>query len=105
MMQLVRDQMDTPDTTTPVVTGAIDWVAVKRAFDEEFDLNSALEEAAGDVSSGDAIDDLRLDGYGGNYQVVVDLDTRSIANEMEDSVGYAIEAWFDSKARSAGQDI
>jgi len=103
MTQLVRDQMDTPDTTTPEVTGAIDWTAVQRAFTEEFDLNGALIEAAADVDSDSVIDDMRLDGYGSNYQVVVDLDSRAIGEFMEDSMEDAINGWFREKAASSAQ--
>jgi hypothetical protein len=103
MTQLVRDQMDTPDTTTPEVTGVIDWTAVQRAFAEEFDLNAALIEAAENVDSDNVVDDMRLDGYGSNYQVVVDLDPRAIGDSMEDSMEDALSAWFRQKAASSAQ--
>jgi len=103
MTQLVQEKMSTPAPTTPVVTGAIDWTAVQRAFTEEFDLNGALIEAAADVDSDSVIDDMRLDGYGSNYQVVVDLDSRAIGEFMEDSMEDAINGWFREKAASSAQ--
>ena len=103
MKQLVQEKMSTPAPTTPEVTGAIDWTAVQRAFAEEFDLNAALIEAAENVDSDGVIDDMRLDGYGSNYQVVVDLDSRGIGDLMEDSMEDAISAWFRQKAASSAQ--
>jgi hypothetical protein len=95
MTQLVRDQMDTPDTTTPEVTGAIDWTAVQRAFAEEFDMNRALRSAAEDVSEDSAIAEYDVScGYGNNFTVDVSLDNDAIADNMEDGVAAAIEAWF-----------
>jgi hypothetical protein len=95
MKQLVQEKMSTPAPTTPEVTGAIDWTAVQRAFAEEFDMNRALRSAAEDVSEDSAIAEYDVScGYGNNFTVDVSLDTDAIADNMEDGVAAAIEAWF-----------
>jgi hypothetical protein len=102
MVQLVLEKMSTPAPTTPVVTGVIDWVAVERAFDEDFDMNSALRSAAEDVSEDNAISEYDVNcGYGNNFTVDVSLDTDAIADNMEDSVFDSLRYFCKNKAAGA----
>lgn len=77
------------DTTTNAV-GEIDWIAVMRAFEEDFDLRNALIDSIGDVDCENAVDVEISSGYGREFSVETSWDERSIADGMADSVADAI---------------
>jgi hypothetical protein len=85
-----------------VVGAPIDWIAVMRAFDEEFDMNYALRSAAEDVSEDNAVSEYDVNcGYGNNFTVDVTLDTDAIADNMEDSVYSSLRDFCKNKAAAA----
>ena len=77
------------DATNDAV-GQIDWIAVMRTFEEDFDLRSALIESIGDVDCENAVDVEISSGYGRDFSVETSWDERSIADGMADSVADAI---------------
>ena len=77
------------DTTNDAM-GKIDWIAVMRAFEEDFDLRNALIESIGDVDCENAVDVEISSGYGRDFSVETSWDERSIADGMADSVADAI---------------
>ena len=77
------------DTTNDAM-GKIDWIAVMRAFEEDFDFRNALIESIGDVDCENAVDVEISSGYGRDFSVETSWDERSIADGMADSVADAI---------------
>lgn len=70
--------------------GKIDWIAVMRTFEEDFDFRSALIEAIGEVDCESAVDVEINSGYGRDFSVETSWDERSVADSMSDSVADAI---------------
>ena len=70
--------------------GQIDWIAVMRAFEQDFDLRGALIDSIGDVDCENAVDVEISSGYGRDFSVETSWDERSIADGMADSVADAI---------------
>lgn len=77
------------DATNDAV-GQIDWIAVMRAFEQDFDLRNALIESIGEVDCENAVDVEISSGYGRDFSVETSWDERSIADNMVDSVADAI---------------
>jgi hypothetical protein len=71
-------------------TGQIDWIAVMRAFEEDFDLRSALIDSIGEVDCESAVDVEINSGYGRDFSVETSWDERSVADSMVDSVADSI---------------
>ena len=71
-------------------TGEIDWIAVMRAFEADFDLRTALINAIEDVDCENAVDVEISSGYGREFSVETSWDERSIADNMADSMADAI---------------
>jgi hypothetical protein len=104
MTAIVLEKMKEVPAEKPaeVVGAPIDWIAVMRAFDEEFDMNYALRSAAEDVSEDNAISEYDVNcGYGNNFTVDVSLDTDAIADNMEDSVCSSLRDFCKNKAAAA----
>ena len=104
MTAVVLEKMKEVPAEKPaeVVGAPIDWIAVMRAFDEEFDVNYALRSAAEDVSGDNAVSEYDVNcGYGNNFTVDVTLDTDAIADNMEDSVYSSLRGFFKNKAAAA----
>ena len=68
------------------VMGKIDWIAVMRAFEEDFDFRNALIGSIEDVDCENAIDVEISSGYGREFSVETTWDSRSIADIMSDSM-------------------
>ena len=104
MFAVVLEKMKEVPAEKPaeVVGAPIDWIAVQRAFDEEFDMNYALRSAASDVSEDNAISEYDVTcGYGNNFTVDVTLDNDAIADEMEDSVSNSLRDFCKNMAAAA----
>jgi len=71
-------------------TGEIDWIAVMRAFEADFDLRTALINSIEDVDCENAVDVEISSGYGREFSVETSWDERSIADNMADSMADAI---------------
>ena len=78
--------------------GQIDWIAVMRAFEEDFDLRSALIDAIGEVDCENAVDVEISSGYGRDFSVETSWDERSVADAMVDSVADSIYDWCKDQA-------
>ena len=85
------------DATNDAV-GQIDWIAVMRAFEQDFDLRNALIESIGDVDCENAVDVEISSGYGREFSVETSWDERSIADGMADSVADAIYEFCKDQA-------
>jgi len=86
----VEPAVEPAAVTTNDATGQIDWIAVMRAFEEDFDLRSALIDSIGEVDCENAVDVEISSGYGREFSVETSWDERSIADGMTDSVADAI---------------
>jgi len=84
--------------TTNDAIGKIDWIAVMRAFEEDFDLRSALIDAIGEVDCENAVDVEISSGYGRDFSVETSWDERSVADAMVDSVADSIYDWCKDQA-------
>lgn len=71
-------------------TGEIDWIAVMRTFEADFDLRSALIDSIGEVDCENSVDVEITSGYGRDFSVETSWDERSIADNMADSMADAI---------------
>lgn len=89
---IVMDNNKCEDAVKPAndAMGEIDWIAVMRAFEQDFDLRNALIESIGDVDCENAVDVEISSGYGRDFSVETSWDERSIADGMADSVADAI---------------
>lgn len=72
------------------VMGKIDWIAVMRAFEEDFDIRNALIGSIEDVDCESAVDVEISSGYGRDFSVETTWDSHSMADSMTDSVADAI---------------
>jgi len=86
----VEPAVEPAAVTTNDAVGQIDWIAVMRAFEEDFDLRSALIDSIGEVDCENAVDVEISSGYGREFSVETSWDERSIADGMTDSVADAI---------------
>jgi hypothetical protein len=78
--------------------GQIDWIAVMRAFEEDFDLRATLIDAIGEVDCESAVDVEISSGYGRDFSVETSWDERSIADGMVDSVADSFYDWCKDQA-------
>jgi hypothetical protein len=78
--------------------GQIDWIAVMRAFEEDFDLRATLIDAIGEVDCENAVDVEISSGYGRDFSVETSWDERSIADGMVDSVADSFYDWCKDQA-------
>lgn len=85
---VIEDMKEVPAEKPAEVVGApIDWTAVMRAFDEEFDMNTVLRDAAYDLDKDCIIRDYEVSsGYGNNFTIDAEIESDAIADQMEDSV-------------------
>lgn len=69
----------------------VDWEAVKHAFETDFDLRRALDEAIGDLDS-ESFTGVSIDGgYDNrNFTVEVEFDSHALTREMVDSVADSV---------------
>lgn len=72
------------------VMGKIDWIAVMRAFEEDFDIRNALIGSIEDVDCESAVDVEISSGYGREFSVETTWDSHSMADTMSDFMADAI---------------
>lgn len=72
------------------VMGKIDWIAVMRAFEEDFDIRNALIGSIEDVDCESAVDVEISSGYGRDFSIETTWDSHSMADTMSDFMADAI---------------
>lgn len=72
------------------VMGKIDWIAVMRAFEEDFDVRNALIGSIEDVDCDSAVDVEISSGYGRDFSIETTWDSHSMADTMSDFMADAI---------------
>lgn len=100
---VIEDMKEVPAEKPAEVVGApIDWTAVMRAFDEEFDVHTVLRDAAYDLDKDRVITDYEVySGYGNNFTIEAEIDGKALVDGMEDSVCDALRAFCISKGATA----
>lgn len=79
--------------------GEIDWIAVMRAFEENFNFHQELANAAENVDVDDAVSFEVNSSYGGReFTIDAEIDASGIARSMEDSLADAIYEFCKDQA-------
>ena len=84
---------------TEAATGQIDWIAVMRAFEENFAFRQELSNAADNVDVDNAVNWSVDNNYGGReFTIDAELDADAIARDMEDTLADAIYEFCKDQA-------
>ncbi len=101
VVEIVLDEIKCEDVVEPAqdAMGKIDWIAVMRAFEENFAFRQELSNAADNVDVDNAVSWEISNGYGGReFTIDAELDADSIARDMEDSLADAIYEFCKDQA-------